>query len=245
MKAVITAGGRVESSYADDARTEIKALARVRGVTMLDRIIEALRGAGVTSVAVVGGPEVREACGDRVERIVDESPSGTQNVLRALGAWPDDDGRPLLYATSDMPYVTVEAVADFVRRVPNGAIAVALTEHADFAVRFPGAPPFGIDLAGERVVNGGIFSVPSGSCANVAALATRFFQARKQPWRMAMLVSPLAIARLAAGRLSVSHIEDEARRVIKVPAAAVRGCAPELGFDADTLLEYRYACENP
>ncbi len=244
MKAVITAGGRIGAPYADEAGTEVKALAFVRGATMLDRIIDSLRGAGVTRIAVVGGTDVRDACADRVERIVDESPSGAENVLRALRAW-QEDGEPLLYATSDLPYVTADAIADFVRRVPDGAIAMAVSEHATFEARFPGAPPCGIDLARERVVNGGIFSLPGGSRARVADLATRLFDARKAPWRMATLVSPVAMLRLAAGRLSVAHIEREAHRVVKHPAAAVRDCAPELAFDADTIAEYRYACENP
>jgi GTP:adenosylcobinamide-phosphate guanylyltransferase len=243
VKAVITAGGRVGDPYASVAGTDIKALARVRGKTMLDRIIDALRGAGVTSIAVVGGSEVREACGRRVERIVDESPSGAENVLRALRAWPDDD-RPLLYATSDMPYVTADAVGDFVRRVPGGAIAMAVSEHAHFVTRFPAAPPSGIELARERIVNGGLFSLPCGSCADVAELATRLFDARKAPWRMATLVSPGTMLRFALGRLSVAQVEREARRLVRRPAAAVRGCAPELAFDADTVADYRYACKN-
>ncbi len=243
MKAVITAGGRIGAPYATQAGTAIKALATVRGATMLDRIVDALRGAGVTRIAVVGGPEVRAACAHRVEQIVDESPSGAENVLRALRAWPDDD-EPLLYATSDLPYVTAAAIADFLQRVPLGSIAMAVSEHADYDARFPGAPPCGIDLARERVVNGGIFSLPGTSRTAVADLATRLFEARKAPWRMATLVSPLAMLRLAAGRLSIGHIEREAYRAVKRPAAAVRGCAPELAFDADTVAEYRYACEN-
>jgi CTP:molybdopterin cytidylyltransferase MocA len=245
VKAVITAGGRVDAPYAGAAGTDVKALAETRGVTMLDRIICALRGAGVTRIAVVGGAEVREACTGRVEQVVGESESGAQNVLRALHAWPDDDDEPLLYATSDMPYVTAQAVTDFVLRRPNDAVAMAVSEHADFAARFPGAPPFGIELGRERIVNGGIFSLPRGSCGNLAAIAIRFFEARKAPWRMAGLVNPLAMLRLATGRLSIAHIEREAQRILKLPAIAVRGCAPELAFDADTLSEYRYACENP
>jgi CTP:molybdopterin cytidylyltransferase MocA len=244
MKAVVTAGGRVDAPYANAAGTAIKALAPVRGATMLDRIIDALRTAGATRIAVVGGSEVRAACADRVELVVDETPSGAQNVLRALAAWPDDDGESLLYATSDMPYVSAAAVRDFLARAAPGAIAVALAEYADFARRFPGAPPYGITLAGERVVNGGLFSLPAGSCAAVAKMATRLFEARKRPWLMATLVSPLALLRLVAGRLGVSEIETIARGVANLPAAAVRGCAPELGYDADTLSEYRYACQN-
>lgn len=243
MKAVVTAGGRIDQDYAGEAGTTVKALAPVRGTTMLERVIQALRGAGVERIAVIGGAEVRAACADRVELVVDESASGAANVLRALSAWPDD-GKPLLYATSDLPYVTSAAVENFIARVPDGAVAVSITEFGDFAHRFPQAPPFGITLARERVVNGGIFSIPDGGCAIVSRLATAFFEARKQPWRMATLVSPVAMLRFALGRLSIAELEGIAYKVMRIRAAALRNCAPELGYDADTLLEYRYACRH-
>ena len=146
MKAVITAGGRVDADYARAAGTDVKALAPVRGQTMIARAIEALRGAGVTRIAIVGGDEVATACAALVERIVPEGASGSDNVLRALQAWPDDDGEALLYATSDMPYVTANAVSDFVARVPAGRVALALTQYDDFAARFPDTTGFGITL---------------------------------------------------------------------------------------------------
>jgi len=242
VKAVVTAGGRIGGEYARVACTTVKALAPVRGASMLDRVLDALRGAGVTHIAVVGGAEVRAACGERVERFIDEGPTGEENVLRALAAWSDDE--PLLYATSDLPYVHADAVSDFVARVPSDAIAMALTEHADFVLRFAGAPPAGITLARERVVNGGIFSLPPRSRARIATVATGFFSARKAPWRMARLVGPLALVRLATGGLSIPAIEREALRVVRHPCIAVRKCAPELAFDADTVAEYLHACEN-
>jgi GTP:adenosylcobinamide-phosphate guanylyltransferase len=242
--AVITAGGRVKDAYAAAAGTRVKALARVRGESMLDRAIAALRGAGIVRIAVVGGDEVRAACADRVDRVIDEGPTGAENVRRALAAWPDD-GEPLVYATSDLPYVTAPAVADFIARAPHASVSIALSEAQAFDSRFPRAPAaFGITLAGERVVNGGIFLLPGHGIARVAALATRFFDARKQPWKMATLVSPLAVVRLCLGRLSVAHLEAEGERMSGLPACAVRDCMPELAYDADDLDEYRYACAN-
>ena len=52
MKAVITAGGPIEGAYATIAGTRIKALAPLRGVTMLDRTIAALRQVGIDRIAV-------------------------------------------------------------------------------------------------------------------------------------------------------------------------------------------------
>jgi CTP:molybdopterin cytidylyltransferase MocA len=243
VKAVITAGGRVDGAFAESAGTRVKALAPVRGTTMLARMIVALRAAGVSEIAVVGGDEVRMACTASVDRFVSESPSGSENLLRALRAWPDNER--LLYATSDLPYVTAAAIGDFVERVGQGTLAVALAEFGEFAARFPGAPPFGITLAGERVVNGGLFSIPHGATEKLASMATRFFEARKRPWRMASLVGPAVLIRFLSGRLRVADLETMALHVLQVPAQALRGCAPELAFDVDTAADYRYACTHP
>jgi CTP:molybdopterin cytidylyltransferase MocA len=240
VKAVITAGGRIDGPFARDAGTNVKALAPVRGVTMLARIIEALRANGATQIAVVGGCEVRAACNGVVERVIDESPSGAANLLLALRAWPED-GKPLLYATSDLPYITRESIAAFLNAVPADTLAVPLAEQAEFDRRFPGVAGFGITLAGERVVNGGVFSLPSGGSEKVAQIARRFFDARKQPWRMASFVSPIVLLRFVLGRLSIAQLEATAVRMLQVPAMAIRKCAPELAFDVDTEVEYRYA----
>lgn len=239
MKAVITAGGRIADEYAREAGTTVKALVRIRGATMLDRIIDALRGAGATRIAVVGGSEVRNACSARVERIVDEASSGSENLVNALRAWPDD-GEPLLYATSDMPYVDAVAVGDFLGRVPAGHVALPLAKAGDFSQRFPGCPPCGITLAGERVVNGDVFYVPPGLLERVERVAARFFDARKHPWQMARLVNGRVLVRFFLGRLRIEDLEAHGQRVLGVPARAIRGCKPELAFDADTVADYRY-----
>lgn len=240
MKAVITAGGRIDGAFAVEAGTAVKALAVVRGNTMLDRILQALRGAGATRIALVGGSQVRAAAQNQVDRFIDESPSGSQNMLRALRAWPDD-GEPLIYATSDLPYVTAATIRDFASRVPPRTLGVALSEHADYVARFPDAPTAGITLAGERVVNGGVFVIPGGSVEPLAAIATQFFDARKRPWQMAGLVGAPVLLRFVLRRLSIGDLERRAHQTLGVHALGLRNCAPELAFDVDGENEYRYA----
>ena len=242
MRAVITTGGRIEGAYAARASASIKALAKVRGISMLQRSLDALRGAGIERVAVVGGREVRALCAARVECFVDESDRGAENVDRALHAWNDDED--LLYLTSDLPYISAEALREFLRFVPGGALAMPLTSHEAFQSRFPGAPPYGVRLGHERVVNGGVFAIPSGAIRGIAGAAQALFDARKSPWRMARLVGPTMLARLMFGRLSVAALEAHAGRVLGFPAIAIRESPPELGYDADTLAEYEYACTH-
>ena len=240
MKAVITTGGRVDEAYAAAAGTDIKALAEVRGKTMLARTIEALRESGVERIAVIADDRVRAVAQSQADAILDGAPTGAQNVLRALRAWPEN-GEPLLFVTSDMPYVDAAALRDFIDRAPADALAMPLTSHDAFVRRFPGAPPFGITLRGERVVNGGAFLVPPGAAERTASAAAQFFDARKSPLRMASLTGPALLVRFLFKRLSVEHVEARARKVLGVPVAAVRDAAPELAFDADSFDEYRYA----
>ena len=240
MKAVITTGGRVDEAYAAEAGTPIKALAEVRGVSMLQRTIDALRAYGVNQIAVVADADVRKAVQGRVDAIFEGADTGAQNVLRALRGWPDN-GERLLYLTSDMPYIDAASLRDFIERTPADSLAMPLTEHADFLTRFPGAPPFGITLGGERVVNGGVFHVPAGATERLSQVATEFFDARKAPWRMASLAGPALLFRFMARRLSIANVESRARNVLGIPVIAVRNAAPELAFDADSVDEYRYA----
>ncbi|MBV9270433.1 MAG: nucleotidyltransferase family protein [Candidatus Eremiobacteraeota bacterium] len=238
MHAVITAGGRVDGAMQTAMGTPVKALARVRGRTMLEAAIDAARGAGARSVTVIGGDEIRSGNFD-LDRLIDEAPSGRENVLNALDAW--DGKEPLLYLTSDMPYVTPSALITFVTRVPPDTVAMAVAEEIDFLRRFPNPPAHGVRLGNEYVTNGGAFLLPAGSRDAVRALATRFFEARKSLFQMALLLGPGLLFRFLIRRLTIADLENHALNVLGIPARAIRGCAPELAYDIDTLPEYEYA----
>jgi GTP:adenosylcobinamide-phosphate guanylyltransferase len=229
----------VDSEFADVLGTPVKALAPFGGKTFLEIAIQALHAVGVERIAVVGGTEVRAACARSVERVIDESAQGAENLRRALYAWGEQT--PLLYLTSDMPFLEGNALRAFLERVPPQTLALPLSEWTQFEQRFPGAPPFGITLAGEKVVNGGAFVIPPRAQASVERFAMRFFDARKSVWRMARLTGPALLLQFLFKRLSVTQLETHARRLLEVPALAVRHAPPELAYDVDTLPEYRYA----
>lgn len=238
MDAVITAGGRVDGPLAQAMQTRVKALAQIGGATLLGRAVVALRGIGVERIAVVGGDEVAEQLAEDV-RLVPEAESGSENLRRALRAWENET--PLLYLTSDMPFVSAAALKTFVDASPRDALTLPLTEHAQFEARFPGAPPFGITLAGERVVNGGAFLIPPGGTGPIERVAAQLFDARKSPLRMARLAGAGLLARFVFRRLSIAILESRARHLLGFSAFAVRNAPPELAYDVDLLEEYEYA----
>ena len=239
MRAVITAGGLVDGSFARAIGTPVKALAPFGATTLLDVALEACADAGIDGVAVVGGAEVRAHLAGRGARVIDAAADGGANVLRALGAWP---GERFAYLTSDLPFATGAGLADLVRRSAGYALTMGLADDAAYAARFPGAPAHGVALGRERVVNACAFVIRPEAAAPVRDFALRAFAARKSLFALAALLGPALILRFALRRLRVEHVEGYASRALGVPVGAVRGCDPGLCYDVDALPEYEDAC---
>ena len=62
--------------------------------------------------------------------------------------------------------------------------------------------------------------------------------------RMARLLGPLFIFRFLTRTLTVSQIERRALSILSCSGVSIRGCAPELAFDIDHPVDYRYAVQH-
>lgn len=236
--ASITAGGRVNQAFAKRIGTPFKALARIGDQSLLEIAIGAARTSGVAAIAVVGGADVRNACNGLVERVIDASVDGVENMRRALYAWGN---RRLLYMTSDLPFIRAEAILEFQRLSAADTISMPVATARAYECLFPGAPPHETNVGGERIASGSVFLLPAGCAARVEEVAGAFFRARKHPLKMARLLGPSCAVRFMTGRLRIEHIEKRARDVLRTPAAAVRECSPSLCYDVDSLADYDYA----
>jgi CTP:molybdopterin cytidylyltransferase MocA len=238
MIAVITAGGRVDGAFAAEIGTGVKALASIGGRFLVDAAIEAARGAGAQRISVVGGDEIRNHCGARVDEVIAEDAEGRENLRRAMCA---ADGVPLLLMSSDMPFVDADAVTEFLNGAAGSDVALPLAGEAAYVAAYPGAPPHVTGLGGERVANGNVVYFAPGVAERVLPAAQRLFDARKSLLRMAALLGPALLCRFAFGTLRIAHVEERAARVLGVRARAVRNASPVLCFDVDTVEDYHYA----
>jgi CTP:molybdopterin cytidylyltransferase MocA len=234
----ITAGGRVAGELAAALGTEVKALARVGNVTLLDAAIVAARDAGAARIAVVGGAAVRAHCAGRVDVVIDESSDGRENLRRALAAGEDDE---LLLSTSDLPFIDGAGLRAFLAACGDADVALPLARAADYERAYPGAPAHVTRVGRERVANGSVAYFAPGVVPRVLDVATRLFAARKSLLRMASLLGPALLVRFAFGTLTVGDIEARAQSVLGLRARAVRDAAPGLCYDIDTLDDYAYA----
>jgi molybdopterin-guanine dinucleotide biosynthesis protein A len=238
MIAAITAGGRVDGGLAAAIGTSVKALAPFGDGKLVDAAIAAARANGVRRIVVIGGDAIRDHCGAHVDDVIPESADGRENIRRAIDTAHDE---ALLLMTSDMPFITAEALADFLARGAAADVALPLATESAYLAAFPGAPPHVTRLGRDRIASGSVVSFGPGVAGRALDSAQRLFAARKSLLRMAALFGPALLARFALGTLRIEHVERRARALLGIDARAVRNAAPSLCFDIDTLADFEYA----
>jgi GTP:adenosylcobinamide-phosphate guanylyltransferase len=239
MYVAITAGGQSRPDLAAAIGTPYKALAPIGGRRLIDVVIDAARALAPRGIAVVGPPEVHAHVANRVESPIDAADDGVENIRRALHAFPE--APRLLYLTCDLPFIDAAGLADFVARSHDTPLTMALADAAVYEAAFPAAPPHALSLAGERVANGNAFLISRSAIAPLETVAGRFFNARKNLARLALLLGPNLCLRYACKSLRIADIEHRARRVLGFDVRAIRDAAPGLCYDVDTVQDWAYA----
>lgn len=240
---VLPAGGRIEGEFAQQAGTEIKALIPFHQETILRRTLRALRDSGcVGRIVVIGPQEVlaeAEACG--ADLTLPEGATGPENIFRGLDSL-EGGNASLLIATGDMPFLTPEAVRDFLTLCPTEAeICIPIVERSEFERRYPDLIRTDTPLRDGFFRLGGLFRVDTATLRRARPHFEQLFAARKNNLQMARLIGFPFIVRYLFRRLTVEQIVARAGEILKCRGAAVRHVPPELGFDIDLPEEFAYA----
>jgi CTP:molybdopterin cytidylyltransferase MocA len=240
---VLPAGGRIGDG---PAGTEVKALLPIGGVPLLTRTLLALRATGRAGlIAVIGPPEVAPHAASLADVVLPESDSGAANILRGMEwvqAANSGAAARLLVLTTDLPFLTPEAIRGFLDACPpDRDICVPVLERKELRARFPGHHGRFVPLRDGAWAIGCAFLVNPEAMTGNQHLIRRVFAARRSQLGMARLLGPGFTVRFLARRLTLPQIEAKCLTMLGCSGAAVRGCAPELGFDIDYPADYAYA----
>lgn len=220
FNALILAGSRGGADpVATYAGVSDKALIVVGGVTMLERVVVALRAAGAGRIAVsANAPAVRtEALRLGVEPIdAAAGPSlSTLHGLHALGA-------PLLVTTADHALLRPEWITDFLADTPDDADVAALLAREDIIAR--DAPPTRrtyLRFADGAWSGCNLFALRNARAEAAVQLWMSVEQDRKRPWRIVRRLGPAMLLRYVLGRLTLSDALARLGAVAGVRAVAV------------------------
>lgn len=234
VDAIVLAGGSPDDPLARRFEVPSKALIPVQGRPLVEHVLEALRGAGLSSIYV--GPQASLQPPPR-EELPDQG-SLLSNLELALGRIQD---HRVVVATGDMPFLTPEAVRYVLDHAPHEAAFVytAIPKEAVEA-RFPGMRRTYARLREGRLTGGNLVLLEPSLFLKALPLIRRAIDLRKSPIGLARMIGWGILLRFVLGSLSIPQLEARAQAILGVPVRALIVPFPEIGVDLDEEEDLRW-----
>lgn len=217
------------------------------GRPMLDYVVDALQNGlpSASRVLVASDVQVPPGC----ERV----PGGASLVdtlMNGVAALQVGETR-LLVVTADIPFLTGEAVADFVCQAANipAEFHYAIVPAGLCEARFPAMRRTTLRVGEGRFTGGNIALLDPSFLRAREGLLRQAYARRKSVTALAKLLGPGLVVRLLASRVSsrflvLAHLEDQVSRALGgVRARAVVSRFPEIGADLDRPEDIEMACQ--
>lgn len=245
LDAVVLAGGPMDTVAQQQANAPNKAFVEIAGVTLVGRVLAALRSSRVIRRIVVVAPlSARER--DELAAADDLRPDGiriTESLRNGLAGFSPD--RTVLVLASDLPVLTATAVEDFVERAErlDADVIYGCVEKRAHQGRFARVPHTWARLRDGTFCGGGIFALKPRVLPRLEQFIEQLGAARKHPFRLASLFGWDVLARFALGRLTIAQAERRATGILGAPVRALVSDYPETAVNVDRVSDIALAEE--
>lgn len=232
--AAVLAAGRIAPHLARATGAQAKALIRVGGRPIIERVLEALEGAGLVGdvrVVCAEGSPLLEYVGPR--SVASRGPAFLDSVRTGLEAFDSPDR--ILLVTGDLPFLTAEALDYFCREAlqSDACIVYSIVQREDCERAFPGGRRLYVRLREGAFTGGNVAVVSRAFIEKQGDRLARTFAARKNPLRLAAMLGWRVVLRLVVGRLSLGDVVARSELLLGTKLHVVRSPHAELGFDVD------------
>lgn len=235
MDAIVLAGGPCDEVAALQPGAPNKAFVEIEGVTLVGRVLAALRdAAGVGRLIVVAPPAMKQ---HRDLQFADElRPDGvriSESLRNGVAGLPAD--QDVLIAASDLPVLTPVAAQDFVRGVEGLAadLVYGCVEKSVHLRRFPEVPHTWARMRDGTFCGGGLVAMKPRALPLLERFIEGLGAARKHPFKLASFFGWDMLARFALGRLTIAAAEVRATRILGAPVRAFVSPFPETAVNVD------------
>lgn len=196
---------------------------------MVEWVVSAVEHLG--KVRVVGGSGEIEA-----------GKSFIESLERGLEAVQTES---FLLVTGDLPYLSREAVDDFLRRADPSVmlnypiVELSVAEHA-----YPAMKRTAIKIREGRFTGGNIALIRAEDMRRALPIMNRAYGARKKPLKLAAIVGMRTLFRVAGGQvlprtLPLRVLEGAVGRFLRAEVRAIITPYPEIAADIDNLAQWR------
>ncbi len=233
INAVILAGDNKKEELLEGVTN--KALMQIKGKPMVQFVVDALRDSGCIDKISIVGPveELRAYLDGKVDYYCEGKDHLFDNV--SAGMEPFSKDTAVLLVTSDIPMITGEMVADFVRRCHEvGAdLCYPIIEKQLNEQHFPGVERTYVKLKEGTYTGGNIIYLNPQAFDRCAEFARKLIDYRKKPWKTGRLLGLKFLVGLFVGMLTIPDIEERFSELLDIRASAIVTPYPEIGNDVD------------
>jgi GTP:adenosylcobinamide-phosphate guanylyltransferase len=243
VDAVVLAGGPQDSVALLQPGAPNKAFVEIGDLTLLGRVLAALRATeSIGRIVLVAPPAMRA---HRDVLLADELRPDGVRITESLrnGLTGLEQNGDVLIVASDLPVLTPAAVADFVARVAalGADLVYGCVEKGAHVRRYPDVPHTWARMRDGTFCGGGIVAMKPRALPMLERFIERLGAARKQPFKLASLFGWDMLARFALGRLSIAQAETRASRILGAPVRALISPYPETAVNVDRVSDVSLA----
>lgn len=208
-----------------------KVLARVEGVTLIERVVRAARTFGANEIAVSANHPAVEAEARRLGATLLPTARGpSESVAAAFARY----GAPLLVTTADHALLEAGWLRALVAGTPAGSdVALMMARRELVEEAAPGSARTWLKLADGHWSGCNLFLLASPCAARVTEAWREVEAERKRPWRLARRLGPRTLVDYALGRLTMAAAVSRLGGRIGVEAALVPAPDGRAAIDVD------------
>jgi hypothetical protein len=200
---------------------------------MIRYVVDALRASpAVERVLVVCDAAYPRIAG--VDTFIPARGNMVDNLAAGLAACGRAAEAALL-ASADTPFLTGEAVSDFISRCEEAraALGYAVIPRAANEARFPSMRRTYARVAEGEFTGGNLFYIRRDLWAAVERVLSSAYEARKKPWLLAHLLGPRILWRYFRHTVTIPEAESRVSGLLGGACRAIITPYAEIGADVD------------
>ncbi len=222
-----------------------KAMLKIDGTPMLERVLRALLDSKYIAHIVISGPQEQQLPGNKffnnaVEqghiRWIPPASSPSSSAYQAMQALANT---PVLLTTADHPLLRPDIIDDFISRsLESGAdLGVGLTDYASIHARYPAAKKTVTKFRDGGYCGCNLFTFITPASQRVAKVWRRVEQQRKNPLRIISQLGWWSVLRYLLGWMTLKQALDNLSQRLDVNIAPVHLPYPEAAIDVDSVAD--------
>ena len=238
IPAILLMGGRIKDLPPGEPEPDGKGYIDIGGHSMSALTLEALRKAKRVGRITLVTPRHPQELTDEWKDADASVPAGSHlydSLFSGLDAVRRDSD-PILIAAGDLPFLTPEAVDDFIDRCAGRSdcsVWYGFLSQKNSRAKYPSLRHTWAKVSGQKYCGTGLNAMRSDVVDTVREQVSMLTTLRKNVWGIAKALGFGTIFRLLCGTLTVNQAEEALSRCLKAKTCGIESPFAEVAFNVD------------